>query len=79
MEILFSGFDTYSSHQESSQSRSRSTKLLTSLEVIFFIVVVDLISMCILLFAGDLDDDIEFDDVDSEGSGSDEGDDIDGI
>ena len=28
---------------------------------------------------GDLDDDIEFDDVDSEGSGSDEGDDIDGI
>ena len=27
----------------------------------------------------DLDDDIEFDDVDSEGSGSDEGDDIDGI
>ena len=32
-----------------------------------------------LLIAGDLDDDIEFDDVDSEGSGSDEGDDIDGI
>ena len=28
---------------------------------------------------GDLDDDIEFDDVDSEGSGSDEGDDLDGI
>ena len=34
---------------------------------------------CIKSFPGDLDDDIEFDDVDSEGSGSDEGDDIDGI
>ena len=45
----------------------------------FLIVVVDLNSMHTLLFAGDLDDDIEFDDVDSEGSGSDEGDDIDGI
>ena len=28
---------------------------------------------------GDLDDDIEFDDVDDSGSGSDDGDDIDGI
>ena len=36
LEILSSGFDTYSSHQASSQSLSRSTKLLTSLEVILF-------------------------------------------
>ena len=30
-------------------------------------------------FGGEGDDDIEFDDVDSDGSGSDDGDDIDGI
>ena len=54
-------------------------KLWTSSEVNLTLTFFPHKCHCIKSFPGDLDDDIEFDDVDSEGSGSDEGDDIDGI
>ena len=77
--------------QANSRSLSRSTKLWTLSEVNLSLQYSNYLSQISLIYhkypfindkyglPGDLDDDIEFDDVDSEGSGSDEGDDIDGI
>ena len=91
----FSGFSKvwscyYLVLQANSRSLSRSTRQWTLLEVClslkYFYLIINIAKSCLRSsekslrsFPGDLDDDIEFDDVDSEGSGSDEGDDIDGI